>query len=706
MNIPQQFYGDELVYTWEYKDKAGRTLGYVGRYEPDPPDGSKQVVPYFKKNGAGWESAGPTDPRPLYGLDVLADNPEAPVYVTEGEKAAAAVHQLGRVAVSSLGGSNAANNADWTPLEGRNVVILPDNDEAGTKYADDVAVELGRLGVKSWVVELDELPVKGDVVEWIKAPSRLPDWNGYTNNPQINSFANQLDELTCEAKPTWPEPEPLPNPMGEVLRFDLDLLPESFRGWAADITHRMQCPPDFVAVTAMVAAGSVIGRQCGICPKAKDDWLVVPNTWGLIVGAPATMKSPGMGAALKPLDGLAGAAKDQHIKEMKEHMTKHMATDALVTAKRDALRRSAISSTKNKAKSEKPDKPTKSLTDQAEEILALNERHNSPPVRRRFMVNDATVEKLCEIMMHNPNGVLHFRDELSGWLRDLDREDRASDRAFHLQAWEGLRSYSQDRITRPSVEVPATCESVLGSIQPGPLAQYINQATSNGKGADGLMQRFGMTVWPDPRDVWVNVDEYPDHDARARATDVFKYLSSLDAVAIGATVDEGGVPFLRFSDEAQVLFNQWHTDLMNITIPDCESEALQAHMAKYPSLIPSLALICHLVDGGTGPVSMGAMQQAMDWCAYLESHARRLYAHGAGGSIPEARALAKKIKAGKVNAQFAARDVVQKGWSRLANTDAVKRAIEVLEAHRWLIRQSVTTKGRPAEICIVNPRVY
>ena len=64
-----------------------------------------------------------------------------------------------------------------------------------------------------------------------------------------------------------------------------------------------------------------------------------------------------------------------------------------------------------------------------------------------------------------------------------------------------------------------------------------------------------------------------------------------------------------------------------------------SHVAKYRSLMPSLALIGHLIDGvaggPTGPVSGGAAARAVAWCEYLQGHARRLYAEchrqGAGG---------------------------------------------------------------------------
>ena len=77
----------------------------------------------------------------------------------------------------------------------------------------------------------------------------------------------------------WPEPTPLPDALPPVQPFDPDLLPEALRGWVMDIAHRMQCPPDFPAVGAVVALSSLIGARAVVQPKARDDWQVVPNLW-------------------------------------------------------------------------------------------------------------------------------------------------------------------------------------------------------------------------------------------------------------------------------------------------------------------------------------------------------------------------------------------------------------------------------------------
>ena len=110
------------------------------------------------------------EPRPLYRLPEIIDAAE--VWICEGEKSADSAVLLGLQATTSAGGSNAAEKSDWTPLEGKTVYIVPDNDEPGEKYAREV-VELIRkqapnatVQVKRLKEDWPEIPDGGDVFDW------------------------------------------------------------------------------------------------------------------------------------------------------------------------------------------------------------------------------------------------------------------------------------------------------------------------------------------------------------------------------------------------------------------------------------------------------------------------------------------------------------------------------------------------------------
>src|SRR5207244_11148479 len=76
--------------------------------------------------------------------------------------------------------------------------------------------------------------------------------------------------------------------------------------------------------------------------------------------------------------------------------------------------------------------------DPTEDLRYAFEVPEVPPLReRRYVVNDTTVEKLGELLNQNPNGLLLFRDALSGCLRLMARPRHATDRGFYSEAWNG-----------------------------------------------------------------------------------------------------------------------------------------------------------------------------------------------------------------------------------------------------------------------------
>jgi putative DNA primase/helicase len=498
-------------------------------------------------------------------------------------------------------------------------------------------------------------------------------------------------------------PRPITVDLLPVPPLDPSMIPAPFRGWLMDIARRGSFPPEYPAAAALVALAALVGKKVGIRPKRHDDWLVVPNLWGAAVGPPSIQKSPPTEEALRPLHRLAREAKEAHNAARAEFEAHKLVAKAKSKAAKDALERAAKA-----AKDPKKPQPPDELRRLAREAVAAEEAEE-PPLKR-YITNDATVEKLGEILAQNPTGVLLFRDELSGWLRTLEKQGHEADRGFYLEAWNGTGSFVYDRIGRGTLFIPSVCVSVFGTIQPGPLARYVRAATADGN--DGLMQRFQILFYPNPPGEWLNIDRYPDTEAKNRAYKVFKDLDGLDAAAIGAETDaERNIPFRRFAGDAQDFFDGWRADLENRLRSDADTPLMQTHLGKYRSLMPSLALLFHLVEvvDGTaqGPVTLRSAQAAAAWCDLLEAHARRVYQAALEGDPEPATRLAERLKKSLPN-PFRARDVSQKGWSGLDTPDAVERALGVLEDRGWVKSQEVPAGqrgGRPTTSYWIHPDI-
>lgn len=586
------------------------------------------------------------------------------------------------------------------------IIIAGDFDASGTgqRAANEAAKAVGGL-VALPAFTPEELAVEkppsdfndlarlrgGDVVrEVIQKALQAPQ-----SSAPLPAPSPTMKNATAVDSDGWPEPLSLPNGLLPVASFDFALLPDTLMPWARDICERVQCAPDFVAAAIMAGLGSIIGRKLGIRPQAHTDWTVTANQWGLIVGRPGVLKSPAIEAALSPIKRLAAVATEAHQADMEQHRI------AIRTAKLHA------------EEGEKSARKVLGKMPGADVSHLLDTKEPEAPALRRYIAVDSNAASLGELHRQNHNGLLVHRDELVSLLRSLDREDQAEARGFYLTGWNGDSSYTFDRIGRGlNLHIPAVCLSLLGSTQPGRAAEYIRHAVRGGAGDDGLIQRFGLLVWPDTGGEWRNVDRWPDSTAKKEAHRVFEYLDKLDPTSIGAQQDTDhdgepeGIPFLRFDDAALCLFLEWRTELEARLRGGDLHPALESHLAKYRKLVPSLALILHLANNGTGAVSERATLQSLAWAEYLETHARRAYGSVTAPEVATAKAILHRIRKGDLKSEFSSRDVWRPGWAMLSDREQVADALRLLVDYDWLTATRTDTPGRTATIYSVNPRGF
>jgi hypothetical protein len=209
-------------------------------------------------------------------------------------------------------------------------------------------------------------------------------------------------------------------------------------------------------------------------------------------------------------------------------------------------------------------------------------------------------------------------------------------------------------------------------------------------------------VWPDDRSEWTLVDRQPDLAAREGAMSVFRRLSELPGPGKGEPV-----PALRFTAEAQELFFEWYVQLEKRLRSEAlrETPAFESHLSKYRSLMPSLALLFHLIEtqDPSRPVPLAAAACAADWCEFLEHHARKVYAPELQTDRIAAHALADKIRKKAVVSEMTVRDVYNSGWARLKTADAVLEGMSVLAEYGWARVEIRQTGGRPKSVIVVNP---
>ncbi|MBM3775521.1 MAG: DUF3987 domain-containing protein, partial [Acidobacteria bacterium] len=480
--------------------------------------------------------------------------------------------------------------------------------------------------------------------------------------------------------------KPIVADLKPVPPFEADvLLPAVLRDWIMDEADRMPCPPDFIAAAALVALGSIVGARCGIKPKARDAWLLVPNLWGGIVGDPSAKKSPAWAAAMKPMDRLIANAIEENKVAQADYETARVVHEAQQDAIEGRIKEAA----------KKPSKGDPAAF--ARELRQHADQAPAKPALRRYKTNDTTVEKLGELLRENPAGLLVLRDELVGLIASWEREGREGDRAFFLEAWNGNQSFDTDRIGRGHITIPNLCVSIFGGIQPDKLTAYLEQAT-HALANDGMLQRFQILVYPDARR-WEWRDRAPNKTARDAACAVFEALSDFDPLAWGASApdDFAKLPFLHFDEEAQAIFIEWSEDLHRNRMPAEEEPIVRQHLAKYDKLFPALALILHLVEGAStrshGPVTRQAALRAAAWCEFLEAHARRCYGLLKDNGLRAAQALAGKLRRDELKDGFTLRDVRRNQWRSLTSDEPIQAALDWLEDEDWLRGETIGGTG-------------
>lgn len=221
-----------------------------------------------------------------------------------------------------------------------------------------------------------------------------------TNNQNVSYNDNDngsLNKNAClEAIPYeialqqngWGEIKPITAALLPVEPFSLLQLPTSLMNYVYDVADSQQAPMDFIAISALCGLAAVIGNGVRIAPKQHDDWKIVPNLWGALIGQPSTMKTPTMQAALAPITCL----QKKWYKDWLKQKEKQEIEEILETLDKSEKKKQAYKAIK------KGDLETARAL--LSETLSKDNAHDDDV--SRFIVNDTSVEKLGELLKENP----------------------------------------------------------------------------------------------------------------------------------------------------------------------------------------------------------------------------------------------------------------------------------------------------------------
>lgn len=485
------------------------------------------------------------------------------------------------------------------------------------------------------------------------------------------------------------ELKPLDLTLKPVETIDDDCLPKILVDWLRPASKVIGCPFDFLVLSAITAAATLIGSRLRVKPLQFSDWFVVPNLYAGIVGLPSTKKTPALDETRKPILELQAKAR----KEFESLKNDYAIEKRLYEKQSDDIYK--------KFKGGNYD-------DVKRQLSALTKPKE--PKLKRFETNDVTASKLIQLLADNPNGFLLFRDELTGWLKSLEAEYDKSARAFILELWKGAIAYELARVDGREIQLESGTLSIVGGVQPSKLQRYITEAYSFDN-SDGFAQRF-LFAYPDIRKQTKKPSQV-DYDAMrkgfAAANESFKKLAEYDFHGKVTGANGGVFHVVKFDPEAQITVDQWKDEIdAEAGKLETEDEAFSSFLIKLPKNCFAIALIFHCLEniGAVNfpdEISNLTALKAIAYTDVLISHARRVFALGENQIFALAQTLIGKIKKGELKQGFTGRDVARKQWSGIKTPETVRDVLSLLTDYGYLKEDSPKGNGRPTVKYYIHP---
>ena len=660
---------DELLASWQvrlgkpsaiyrYENQQAELVGLVARW--DRSDG-KTIRQACLQSDGRWSCRAMSDPKPLYRLPELLASDQA-IYLVEGEKCVDALAAIGVTATTWPGGSSAVGKADLSPLVGCRLVLLPDNDSPGQKAMHQVIDQLSNRqpSTEMKLLELPNLPAKGDVVDWI---------NSHGDAAEPETIAANLHQLANETEclPVVEADKPL------LWRpFPSEVLPEPLRSFVIEGANAIGCDESYLAMPALAVLASAIGTTR--CLQVKRGWEVSAILWTVIIGESGSSKTPAFSLATAPLYDRQRKILEQFAEVESDHQEVLALYDKSLTEWKRA----------KKTTEPPPKKPV-------------------PPEADRCVVSDTTIEALAPILLTNRRGLLVACDELSSWFGSFDRyrSGKGSDSAHWLKMYNGSALVIDRKTGTPrTISIPAAAISITGGIQPGILRRSLGEEHRE----SGLAARLLLAYPPRRVKQWTESEINPETERRYK--ELVDTLFTLEAVGDSLTPKR-----LSLSHEAKdswiKFVNQHGKELV-----DLEGD-LSAAWSKLEEVPARLALIFHLIRSAYGDlaadgseddlVGIESMEAAIRLTEWFKTETKRIYSILNESEIEQAdRRLIEWIakREGTVTVPEA-----QKGCRWLKKSGEAELALNRLSQlglGSWETQTGGPKGGRPKRIFILN----
>jgi len=368
--------------------------------------------------------------------------------------------------------------------------------------------------------------------------------------------------------------------------FPLDVFPVSVAGYIRSCNETLGHSVDFMGSGLLWMMSVIVGNS--IKAEVKKGWLECVVVWIAIVGRAGVGKTPAINSIIRPLVEL-NSREIREYRRQKERFELY-------------------------------------------EKLPKDEKANTPEVRKpsrgQFIVNDVTIEALVELHEENPNAVGVFKDELAGWIKDMNKYRAGGDLEFHLSAFSNSPAYTTRKTVRDNY-IHSPIIPVLGGIQPAVL----NQVFTDEYRDNGFSDRL-LLCYPE-----IQVERWNENELDDSLIEWYSdYILSLYGHIKSELRynDEGDVKssYIKMTSDAKKELARIMDKITDRQNSEEETEATKSILPKQKTYLPRFAILLHVLtcyDNGevfTSPIERKTVLNAERLVDYYIAMAEKVMSDG------------------------------------------------------------------------------
>jgi hypothetical protein len=373
-------------------------------------------------------------------------------------------------------------------------------------------------------------------------------------------------------------------------KFPTQVFPSFINDYIDNLNDSLNFHKDFMSAAVMFTVASIVGNRYKLI--VKTGWEATPIFWFACVGYPGTIKTHPIKTMVKPINRIDAVNKEFFDAEMA-----HYDPDA---------------------------KP-----------------RQTKPKFKQILVSDYTIEALHMVHGINKRGLGLYKDELNGFLKDMNKYRKGSDLEFWLESFNN-GDYIVNRVSKDPLTIHNICVNIIGTIQHEVLSDVISEYSGN-----GFIDRFLFTS---PESEVFNLN---DKEADPEHYDKWdRYISKLNNLC--TYHDKESTETIKMNREAFVQYQQIDSEYVKVQKNDEENAAIKNYLSKMKTYVPRFALLMAIINKGHKDeyifVSDQEMHDAGIIADYFIANAREIFT--SNSSQVEIKMIANSLRSYTRNEQI------------------------------------------------------